>query len=1025
MFLSNASIRRPIAMLSLIVALALLGLNAYRKIGLEMMPHLDVPFITVSTVYPGASPEEIETDVAKRIEDAVVSIDGLKHVTSSCMENVCITSIELNLGEDVDITATDVREKLDMIRSEFPGGVEDPTIQKFDINSTAIVTLGLTGDATLEDLYDYADNVLSDRLTTISGVADVQLIGGAEREVRVELSREKLAARGLTTMSVVEAVGQGVRTIPAGRVRERGREYSVKFDADTEDMAALMALEVAGADGRRVHIRDVGRAFMSTEELRTAAMLDGHPAIAVKVVKKADANAVRVTRRVREVIDVIREDLPGGMELVWVTDDGTFIEAMNRDAWLNVLQGIGLTAAILLLFLHDLRSLVVVGITMPLTIVIGMFVIGAMGYSLNTSTLIAIGMSVGILVTNSIVVLESIVSRIERGEAPKEASRLGASDAFVAVLASAGTNVVVLVPLAFMPSMVGLFIEPLAMTMFVMTLASLFISFTLTPILCSRLLKARATESRSPLALFGRLWNRAFDRLVVAYGFTIRFANRHRWAGALSLVAVVLLMVQSFGLAGGLGFSLVDDVDMGRVVVKLEFPTSDDLEHTRSRVGDVEARLADVPELRHILSTVGRIDGIIGKSSRGVYLAQTELIFSNRTDRALSIDDLQDEVRARLADFPGAVVSCVVPAIIGGQSTDIELEISGDDLDRLDALALEVEEIAGAVPGIIDTDTTVRDGKPELTIRPHRPVLADLGVGVSDLGMTMRANIEGVDSGNFRRGARNYDIVVTLEERPGKDQIEAFPLPGAPGHPTSLATFARVDEGRTPILITRKDKRRVSIFYANLTPDLPLGTAAERIGESLDEKDVLPRGYEPTFAGGYEAMAEGQAAMGEAGLIALVLVILMLAAILESVRQPILILVTVPLALIGVFWALAMSGDSMSVFVTMGIVMLVGIVVNNAILIVERYNALILAGTPRHDAMIRAASERFRPVVMITLAAVLGMVPLAFGRGMGAELRNGVGIASMGGILASGVLTLLVVPILQGLVTRREKVVSD
>ncbi|MBN1624932.1 MAG: efflux RND transporter permease subunit, partial [Deltaproteobacteria bacterium] len=351
MFLSNASIRRPVAMGCLIIALTILGFNAARKLGLELMPKTDLPYITVTTIYPGATPSEIETDIAKPIEDQVVTIEGLKHVSSSCMENVCMTLLEFNLGVDVDIAATDVREKLDLIRADLPADAEDPKILKFDINATAIMQLALTGDLPIDEIYDYADNTLRDRLSVIPGVADITLIGGAEREVHVILDRQKLAARGLTSTQVVQAVRQGIGTIPSGRVREKGMEYSVKFDADFANAEDIGGLEVANIKGQRCYIRDIGRVEMSTEELRQTASIDERDCIAVKVVKKADANAVAVVDEVKKAIDAIRGELPGGMELIWMTDDGTFIGSTVSSAWINVTQGIILTALILFLFL--------------------------------------------------------------------------------------------------------------------------------------------------------------------------------------------------------------------------------------------------------------------------------------------------------------------------------------------------------------------------------------------------------------------------------------------------------------------------------------------------------------------------------------------------------------------------------------------------------------------------------------------------------------------------------------------------
>ena len=1015
MFLSDASVRRPIAMGCLIIGLALLGFNAYRKMGLELMPKMDAPFVTIVTIYPGASPEELETDVAKRIEDAVVSIDGLKHVSSTCMENACQTLLEFQMDVDVDIAATDVREKLDLIRADFPRDVEDPIIQKFDINAKPIVNLALTGDAPLDELYDFADNTLSDRLTVLSGVAEVQLIGGAEREVHVELDRDKLSARSLTSMNVVQAIQQAVRTIPSGRVRDQRTEYSVKFDADYDRVVDLANLEVVNEEGRRCHIKDIGQVRMSTEEVRQMATIDGRPCIAIKVVKKAEANAVRVADAVRDAMGKLNAELPGGMELVWVDDDGRFIEANNESAWINVFQGILLTAAILFLFLYNLRSLFVVAVTMPMTIVIGLFFMQAVGYTLNTSTLIAIGMSVGILVTNSIVVLEAIVKRLDETGDPKEASRVGTKEAFIAVLASAGTNVVVLFPLSVMKNKIGMFIGPLAMTMFIMTVVSLFISFTLTPLLCSLVLKPRKEGARSPLAMMERGWNRGFDRVVDAYRRLLEFSERRRWAAVLMIVAVVGLLLHSFRVGGTLGSSAFPESDMGRVYLRLEFPTRYNLAETLRRVKQAQARIEDLPELEHVLTTVGKVEAILGQSSEGVYLAQILMKFSERDEREITIRELMDMVRSRMKDYPDAIVAVSQPSLIGGQSSPVELEIAGVDLKKLDALALKTLGFAHEIPGFLDPDTTVRPAKPEIRIQPRRAVLGDLKAPAVGLGMALRANLEGIEAGTYKENARNYDIVVKFAEEPGKDQIDEFLFPGADGQTVLLASFAEVTEGEMPIQIVRKDKRRIAKLTSQLAGNLPLGTAVSQISAAIDQRGNLPPGYDYTFSGMTEMMGEAQAGLAEAGLVAIILTVLTLAAIMESFRQPALILVTLPLALIGTIWALALGGESFSIFVIMGMVMMVGIVVNNAILIMDQFNMHVREGVPRHKAMITAACERFRPIVMITLAAVLGMMPLALGQGIGAEMRTGVGVASAGGILVSGVLTLLVVPILYDL----------
>lgn len=1018
MFLARASVRRPVAMGCLLVALTLLGLNSWRKLGLELMPSIDLPFVTIVTVYPGATPADIELDIAKRIEDAVSTVDGLKHVSSSCMENICQTLLEFDLHVDVNVAAVDVRERLDAIKADLPEAAEAPIIRKFDVNAKPILTLALTGDLPLDELYDYADHELKDRLTTIAGVADVELIGGAKREVHVLLDREKLAMRDLTAMTVVDAVQKGLGIVPSGRIQDGAVEYAVRYDADMEQERKIEDLEIANVAGQRCRIRDVGAVSMATEEIRQKAFLDGKPAIAIKVVKKADANAVEVVRRVRSALETIQKNLPGGMRLHWFADDGRFIEANVRSAWGNVLAGILLTALILFLFLHNLRTLFIVAITMPLTIVIGLFLMDLSDLTLNTSTLIAIAMSVGILVTNSIVVLEAIERYRVASEDPAEAAIQGSSRAWIAVLASAGTNMVVLFPLAEMGSLVGRFIRPLALTMFLMTFTSLFISFTLTPMLASFLLRRRLTEEKGLLPSFARLWNRGFAAFVAIYRRMLLLAEHHRILGGLILFAVAALFLHALWTGSRLGGSFIKNTDMGQVTVKLEFPTFFNLATTLERVQEAEQRLQDLPECKHMLTTIGKVEGIIGQASEGVYLAQISLRFSERDERTLEIDALMEQVRARLANLPDALVTVAQPAIIGGTATEIEMEISGHDLAILNRLAEGVQEAAKKIPGIRDPDTTVRRGKPEIRLRPRREILADAHLPSLSIGAMMRANFEGWTAGTFRKGGRNYDIVVKLKEETGKEQIPSLPIPGHSAAPVILRTITEIEEGESPSQITRVDKSRVHKVLANLSAHMPLGKAMEALRTAFEKIPGTPPGYACRFAGKAERMTEAQEALIEAGIMAVILVILTLAAILESVRQTFLILVTLPLALMGAFWGLALTGESLGTFEIMGIVMMTGIVVNNAILIVDQFNHHIAEGFPRHRAMIEASCESFRPVAMITLAAVFGMLPMAMDVSIGGELRNGVGITTVGGILVSSILTQILVPVLYDFATQ-------
>ena len=580
--------------------------------------------------------------------------------------------------------------------------------------------------------------------------------------------------------------------------------------------------------------------------------------------KKAEANAAAVVERVRAAMDAVRGTLPGGMDLVWVSDEGSFIQA-SAD--------------------------------------------------------------------------------------------------------SALTNIVVLLPIAVMEGMVGRFLQPFATTMIVVIAVSLFISFTLTPLLASKLLRARAAEGeRGWLDRLAAAQRRSMDRISGLYGRGLAWLGRHRWAIGLLLLGIVGAAAGVAGQADKLGFSLVAESDRGEVFVKLEYATRSELGQTIERVHDVEERLRGLPGLQRIYTTVGKVDAGIGQVSEGVYLGQILLKFVPRTERSETLTDLLAAVRNRLQGLAGCIVTVGFPSAMGGQTAPLELSVMGASLETLDELAGAIEDLAEGLPETIEIDTTVRPGKPELRVRPRRAVLADLGLPPAQLGLTLRANLAGLVAGAYKQGARSYDIRVKLAEEEGKRQVEDFLFPAAPGRPLVLATLAEVDEERAPIQVNRLDKKRTTKIFANLPHGVPIGTAVERLQAAIDREITLPPGYEARFTGQYEVMAESNAAFGQALLIAVVLI---------------------------------------------------GIVVNNAILVMESLGKYRAEGLSPADAMVRASSEQLRPVLMITLAAALGMLPLALGTGLGSEPRVGIGAASIAGILVSGVLTLVVQPGLYLLFTRQ------
>ena len=1023
MFLASASTKRPIAMSCLLIALVAMGLNAYRKMSIEDMPAVDIPYVTVITTWVGASPADVEKDVSKYIEDAVSGIDGLKHINSSSLENVSQVVLEFTMGTDVNVAAQDVREKLDTVLTQLPADADRPVIQKVNVNASAVALIFLSGDISVDELYDYADNNIGDRFASVPGVAQVDVIGGNEREVWVELDRDKLAAAGLTTAQVAGAMQGGITSIPGGRIREKGREFSVRFDAEYENTEEIGELEVANADGSRVKIKDLGTVRMATEEVRQRVIVDGKPGILISVVKKAEGNVVSVVNETKKRYEQIKADLPGGMELTWIDDNATSIQASVDSAVSSVLEAVVVCAIVLLLFLVNFTTTLIVTITMPVTICISLFFMQLTGQTLNTVTLLAIGLSTGVLVSNSIVVLENVVSKLKELDDSWEAACQGASEVAVSVLASAGTNVVVMLPIALMTSLVGRMLGPFALTTLIVNAASIFISFTLTPILCALWLKPASKQKDSFARRFVARWDKGFAAVAGRYGRILQTLSAKRIYGIIATVAFIVLFFGSMKATGGkLGFSFMINDDAGRVFIRVEFPPYYDLSKTVNRLDGIQAKLLDFSDLNHVITTAGKADAMSGQANEGVYMGQIQLYFKQKTERPWKMTDRLEEIRERLADETDAMISVSVPGKMGGQSFPIDYAVSGEDLDQLESTAKVIQNHAlDTVEGLSQLDTTVRDTKPELRVLPKRTVLSDLQLSAASLGSIVRGNVDGIEAANFKKGARTYDIRVKLAEVEGQDQIRQMLLPGADGRPIPLESVADIADRQSILQIFRVDKQRTVKILGDTAAGYATSQVAEKILQVAEENDLIPPGCEVKTSGMSEMMGESLADFAEAIILAAFLTLLTLAAILESWVRPGLVLLTLPMALIGIVWGLALSGNPLTILVLLGILMLIGVVVNAAILIVDRMGQLIKEGKTNREAMCLAAEEQFRPVLMVVLSSGLGMLPIALSNGIGSENRVGMGIASVCGIIVAGVLTITILPLMYNAFAKNRK----
>jgi HAE1 family hydrophobic/amphiphilic exporter-1 len=1017
MFLSNLSIKRPVLIGVIIVGLLFFGLLAYTSLPLNLFPSLDFGIVTVQTVYPGAGPREIETQVTNRIEDAVSTISGIDYIQSYSMEGVSIVIVFFELEVDADIANQEVKDKTSAILNELPADAERPVIEKLDFGTEPIMDIILAGDQDLKELREVADKTVKDRLSQVEGVARVEIVGGAEREIRVELDNRVVFQNSLSLSQLGQILAVHNMNMPGGQFEQDGQEYSVRMQGEFSSLEEIEELDVPTPYGYKklgqlARVRDTGSDvrertiyFDLLEDLRNDRV------VLLQIIPAPDGNTVEIARGVRRALPMIEGGLPPGASLTIVDDSSVFIESSVQDTMMTILLGILLTGVVLLFFLHDLRSTLIVALAMPISIFSSFSLIKAAGFTQNMLTLMGLSTSVGILVTNSVVVLENIFRHKQMGNNRVEAADRGTSDIATAVIASTLTNVVVFVPIAMMSGIIGKILREFALTVTFATLFSLLVSFTVTPMLASLILPD-VDRKKHPLgkrleAMFSS-WERVYRNILSGI-----FARKIH--GIAVIAAVLLIFVFSIFLGTRVGFEFFPELDQGDVSVEVELPQGYNLNETARLIERIEGRVVDHSEVVHILTTLGSLSSL----DRGTNMAKIGIKLVDADQRDLNSRQLANTFTREFSDIPNAKIRVSAISGAGMSSSPIEFYLRGLDNDRLEVYKEQLLDRIRETPGLVNLSTSSRTGKPEVTLIPDRMRISEAGLTVYDLALSLRSAIEGIVATRYREFGNEYDIRVVLQDESVDTPEEIGNITViSPNGAFRLAHFAEVEftEGYSTIL--HRDKYRTIQFTGGNAPGYPLGEVVSSIQRSIDEIE-LPTGYEFTWGGDAEMMQESMFEMLRAFLIAVLLTYMLLAAILENLIQPILILITIPLALIGVFISLFITGITMNIMSMMAIVMLVGIVVNAAILLLDYTNALRRQGKDTRSALIEACPTKLKPIIMSTLAIILGMMPLALGLGSaGAEMRQPLGIVSIGGLIVSAILTLIVIPTMYNLFVR-------
>ena len=1023
MSLFNFFVKRRVLTTVIALIAVIMGGLSYWSMGLRRFPDIEFPMVTVSTPYSGGTPAEIESEITKPIEDAVSSISGVDEIRSFSQQGISQVIVQFELEEDIDIKAVDVRNNIDRVKRELPEGAEEPVVNKFEIGQEPVITLALTGPQEANQLYRLAEEELQDKLSQLTGVASVVLTGGEEREIQVLLDAEKLRKHKISMDQVTQALESTNLDVPAGYVTEPKQEYLVRAKGRFESVEEIEKLSVKSTGEAAVEIRHLGEVKDTYADERSKSRFDGKSAVILSIQKQSKANDVEVADLVRAEIPDLENLLPGGAKISIVEDQSEFVRGALQNVTMNMILGIALTSLVLFLFLGSGRATAVAAVVMPSAVVTSLVLLMFSGFSLNILTLLALALSVGIVVNNSILILESAYRFMEEGKPSEEAATLGASDIALPVFSTTATNLVVFLPIAFMGEIIGRFFHEFGLTIVYVTIVSLGISYTLTPMLCGVLLTQEGREWRLA-TLVPRMWQWCLKHLKNVYVGVLGWTIRHR----ITTVFLWLLVLGLMGvLAGSLGGEFMPETDEGRLRASIQAPAGTPLDETDDMARQLEDAVDDLPHLEHYYTRVGRVTGFMGGSNMGVNLAEVGITVANRGERSLTLEDFLDQLRPAAARIPSAQVS--LQRAGGGPGTaPVEVEIQGDDLDTIRDVAIDVMRVVEDAPGTTSVRKSWQAGQPELRVRPVQEKIARHYLSVGKVAREVRAFVDGREVREFRDADEDYDIRIRLqkEDRERAEQVEGFFIKSpATGEMLQIGQVANLSYEPAPTLITRRDRTRYVSIQSQLTGETSQTETVSAIRAGIDEKVDVPENVEVAYAGETELIQKNFKELYQALAIGTVLTFLAAAGIIESFIFGIIIIVSVPLSLIGVIVAMLIGGVTINVFSLMAVIMLVGMVVNNAIIIIDYAERPQFADMSPVERVKEACDTRFRVILMANLTTIAAMVPLSLGLGFAGEIFRPIAAVQMGGVFAAAVISLLLIPAVYcGIMERKERKAS-
>ncbi|MBI3260521.1 MAG: efflux RND transporter permease subunit [Ignavibacteriae bacterium] len=1017
MTITELAIKRPSLVVVFFSVLGVLGIFGYTQLKYELLPKISPPIITIATIYPGASPSEVETSVSKPIEDAVSGIDKVSAVRSTSAEGRSIVTVEMQQGASVDLAVQDAQRRVNGAQQLLPKDARAPIISKIALDEIPVVRMGVTSNMPSREFYQFIKDHVQPEFAKLNGVGLITLVGGEEREIKVNLDPMKIRSYGLGINQITQLIKASNVDFPTGNIKEAENQFVVRVAGKFNSVDELRSLVVGRSkQGGDIHLSDVAEVQDGHTDYTTITRLDGTTSVGILVSKQSDANSVEVSALVRRQIDLMKEAYKAkGLEFT-IAQDGSLFTIEAADAVRHdLLIAILLVAAVMMLFLHSLRNSFIVMVAIPASLVSTLFVMYIAGFTLNLMTLLAMSLVIGILVDDSIVVLENIYRHLEKGQPKRVAALEGRNEIGFAALSITLVDVVVFVPLSLVSGIVGNILREFAVVVVVSTLFSLIVSFTITPVLASRFAKAEHLSKDTIMGRFGLWFEGLFNSLNRSYHRILAWSLKNWWTRSAVVVMTLVLLRSSFLLVqyGFVGFEFISQADRGEFTVTVELPPGAKVETTNYSTLQIEKILRDIPEVKKTFVNVGvSSEGLLGQTSNNS--AEINVILTPKESRVLSTDEIGQLIKAKVQDMPGLKVRVNPIGIFGvANQTPIQIVVNGTTLKDVSKAANMIVDSLKSIKGAADVRLSLEDGKPETRVDIDRAKLAAFGLSIFDVGSSLKVALSGDDDAKFRDGDNEYILRILMDEsdRSKTENLKSLTFVNNRGQQVELQQFANIYTASGPTKLQRENRNTaVTVFSQALGK--PAGSIFAEFQVKLKNMK-LPDGVTLTYQGDIKNQTEGFASLGIAFGAAILFVYLIMVALYDSYIDPFVVLFSIPVALIGSLLAMALNMKALGIFPILGIIMLIGLVAKNAILLVDRTNQMRKEeGLGIIEALLEAGGTRLRPILMTTLSMIIGMLPIALSASSGAEWKTGLAWALIGGLTSSLLLTLVLVPVI-------------